>query len=263
MMNPAKTILAAAAAVVFLAGTGIPVSAEEEKPTGDLSVAMLSKYVWRGYELSKDSLVIQPSLTASYRGFGLNLWGNLDTDQDMALFGTDGNNWNETDMTLSYDNAVGMMSYSVGYIYYALDGADDTQEVYGSISLDTILAPTLTIYRDFDEFPGWYSTLGASHSFQLSETITLDLGGYISYLVVDDTSTLADPGDPTSEYSDFHDGRISASVSIPVTEYLTVSPELYYSFALGSDASDVIKAASASGDDDDFIYGGISLSMSF
>lgn len=263
MMNPAKTIFAAAAAVVFLAGTGIPVCAEEEKPTGDLSVAMLSKYVWRGYELSKDSLVIQPSLTASYRGFGFNLWGNLDTDQDMALFGADGNNWNETDMTLSYGNAVGMMSYSVGYIYYALDGADDTQEVYGSISLDTILAPTLTIYRDFDEFPGWYSTLGASHSFQLSETITLDLGGYISYLVVDDASTLADPGDPTSEYSDFHDGRISASVSIPVTEYLTVSPELYYSFALGSDASDVIKAASASGDDDDFIYGGITLSMSF
>lgn len=264
MFNLKKTTFVTAAAAIFLAGSGITASAQEtETPSADLSVAMLSKYVWRGYELSKDSLVIQPSLTAAYKGFGFNLWGNLDTDQDTSLFGEDGANWNETDMTLSYDNAVGMMGYSIGYIYYALDSADDTQELYGSISLDTILAPTLTIYRDFAEFPGWYSTLGVSHSFQLSETISLDLGGHISYLVVDDASTMADPGDPTSEYSDFHDGRISASVSIPITDYLTLIPELYYSFALGSDASDVIKAASANGDDDNFIYGGITLSMSY
>lgn len=257
-----KTILVTTAAAIFLAGSGLSAFAEEtESPTGELNVALLSKYVWRGYELSKDSLVIQPSLTASYKGFGFNLWGNLDSDQDMALFDTEGNNWNETDMTLSYDNTVGMMNYSIGYIYYALDGTDDTQEIYGSIDIDTILTPTLSIYRDFDEFPGWYATLGVSHSFQLSEKISLDLGAHVSYLVVDNASTIADPNDPTSEYSDFHDGLISASISIPITDYLTVSPELYYSFALGSDASDVIKAASAS-DDDDFIYGGVTLSMS-
>jgi len=264
MLNLKKTIITTAAAAVFLAGTGISVLAEEvETPSADLSVALLSKYVWRGYELSKDSIVIQPSLTAGYKGFGFNLWGNLDTDQDMALYGVDGANFNETDMTLSYDNAVGMMSYSVGYIYYGLDGANDTQEFYGSISLDTLLAPTLTIYRDFDEFEGWYTTLGVSHSFQLSETISLDLGGHISYMSADDASTLADPQDPTSEYSDFHDGLLSVSATIPITDYLSITPELYYSFALGSDASDVIKASSANGDDDDFIYGGITLSMSF
>jgi hypothetical protein len=181
----------------------------------------------------------------------------------MALFGEDGSNFNETDMTLSYDNAVGMMSYSVGYIYYALDGAADTQELYGRIGLDTILAPTLTIYRDFTEFPGWYATLSVGHSFPFTEKISLDLGAHVSYLMADDESTIADPNDPTSAYSDFHDVLVSASISIPVTDYLTVTPELYYSFALGRDASDVIKAASASGDDDNFIYGGISLSMSF
>ncbi len=56
--------------------------AEEEKPTADLSVALLSQYVWRGYQLSRDSLVIQPSMTVGYKGFGVNLWGNLDTDND-------------------------------------------------------------------------------------------------------------------------------------------------------------------------------------
>ena len=51
-----------------------------EVPSADASVAFLSKYVWRGFELSDDSIVIQPSMTVAYKGFGMNLWGNLDTD---------------------------------------------------------------------------------------------------------------------------------------------------------------------------------------
>ena len=251
------------ACLVLGALTNMAIAEDSEKPSADLNIALYSKYVWRGYELSKESLVMQPSLTASYMGFGFNLWGNLDTDQDLDLYGDESANWNETDMTLSYDNSVGMMSYSLGYIYYGLDSADDTQEMYGSISLDTILAPTLAVYRDIDTFPGWYTTLGVSHSFQLSETLTLDLGGHISYMSVDDKSTLADPDDSTSAYSDFHDGQIFLALSIPVTEYISIVPELYYSFPLSSAASDIIKAASASGDDDNFIYGGISLNMAF
>ena len=253
-MKFTKTILATVATAVFLGGTALTASAEEETPTGDLSVSLLSKYVWRGYELSNDSIVVQPSLTAGYKGFGFNLWGNLDTDQDEEIFGTDGANFNETDMTLSYDGSAGIVGYSIGYIYYGLDGVDDTQEIYAGVSVDTIAAPSLTIYRDYDEFPGWYVNLSASHSFPVTEAISVDVGGHISYLMVDETSTMADPGDPTSEYSDFHDGQVSVSASIPVTEYLSVTPELYYSFPLGSDASDVI---------DDQIYGGITLSMAF
>jgi hypothetical protein len=263
MIRGHKKILVAATLALLVTGVATSVLAEEtEKPTADLSVALLSKYVWRGYELSKDSLVIQPSLTASYKGFGFNLWGNLDTEQDTDLFGEDGVNWNETDMTVSYDNSYGMVNYSLGYIYYALDSADDTQEIYAGIGLDTILAPTLTVYRDFAKYPGWYATLAVSHSFQLTETMALGAGGHVSYLSADDETTLADPDDPTSSYSDFHDGQIYLTLSIPVADYFTVSPELYYSFPLSSAASDIIEAGSANGDDS-FIYGGISLSMSF
>lgn len=263
-MTGRKKIFTAAASALLVASAATTVLAEDaEKPSADASVSILSKYVWRGYELSNDSIVIQPSITASYMGFGFNLWGNLDTEQDMDLFGNDDVNWNETDMTFSYDNSMGMVSYSLGYIYYALDAADDTQEIYAGISLDTILAPTLTIYRDFAKYPGWYATLGISHSFQLTDTIALDAGAHVSYLSADDEDTLADPDDPSDAYSDFHDGQISLSISIPVTDYLSVTPELYYSFPLSSAASDIIEAGSASGDDDSFIYGGITLSMSF
>jgi len=250
-----RTILSATTAVLILTGSGAALYAEEtEMPSADLGISLLSKYVWRGYELSKDSIVIQPSMTVGYKGFGFNLWGNLDTDQDEELFGTDGGNWNETDMTLSYDGSFGMVGYSLGYIYYALDGADDTQELYAGVGLDTILAPTLTVYRDFDEYEGWYVNLGVSHSFPVTDAISLDIGGHVSYLASDDAETLADPDNPTSEYSDFHDGRIGVSATIPITELFSVTPELYYSFPLGSDADKII---------DDHVYGGVTLSMAF
>ena len=54
--------------------------AEEEAPSGGADIALLSQYVWRGYAFSDSSIVIQPSISAGYKGFGLNLWGNLDID---------------------------------------------------------------------------------------------------------------------------------------------------------------------------------------
>ena len=261
MIKATKTTMAVVTATLFLAGATAVFAEEAEKPSGSMSLALLSKYVWRGYELSKDSMVIQPSITASYMGFGINLWGNLDTDQDADLFGEEGANWNETDLTLSYGGKAGMVTYGGGYIYYGLEGIDDTQELYGSIGLDTILVPTLTVYRDIDAYAGWYTTLGVSHSFQVTESMSLALAGQVSYLSADDAETIADPDDPGSAYSDFHDGKLSATLNIPITEEISVAPNISYSFALSDAASDVIKGGSASGDDDNFIFGGITLNM--
>lgn len=227
---------------------GMPAAmAEEEAPTADASVAFLSKYVWRGFELSDDSLVIQPSLTLSYMGFSANLWGNLDTDFVPA----DTHKWNETDYTLSYDGAYEKLGYGVGWIYYALDGADDTQEFYGTLSYDVILAPSFTIYYDTDSFPGaWYANLAFSHSFMIAEKYSLDLGLAFGYL------------DNNDGYAEFHDGNLSASMSFPVGKYIAITPEIYWSFPLTSEAGDEIQAASFS-DDDNFVYGGVSASFSF
>jgi hypothetical protein len=248
--------------------TGITAStvwAEEEKPSADLSVSALSKYVWRGFELSKDSIVLQPSMTVGYKGFGFNLWGNLDTDEHEFIGGTDENSssWNETDMTLSYDGSCSFADYGVGYIYYAVDGLQDTQEVYASATLKVLLSPSLTIYRDYDAVPGWYISAGISHSFAINEQLSLDLGAKIGYYDIDDESTQADPDDPNDAYSGFHDGLISASMAFPIGEYFSVTPEIYYSFPLNSDAEDIIEASSANGKDSDFVYGGVTLSMSF
>jgi len=251
--------------ILCLGATASAVRAEEDKPTADLSVSALSKYVWRGYELSKDSIVLQPSMTIGYKGFGFNLWGNLDTDQHefFATSDADSMSWSETDLTLSYDGSCSFADYGVGYIYYALDGLDDSQEVYVSATLKTLLSPSVTIYRDYDFYPGWYISLGISHSFAVTENVSLDLGAKVGYYDIDDEDTVPDPDDPTDAYSAFHDGVLSASMTFPLGEYFSITPQISYSFPLTSDAEDVIEAVSVNGKDSDFVYGGVTLSMSF
>jgi len=42
---------------------------EEDKVTGEVDLSIMSAYIWRGYEQTRDSAVVQPAITASYKGF--------------------------------------------------------------------------------------------------------------------------------------------------------------------------------------------------
>jgi len=248
-------ILAATLAGMIAAPT---VSAEEEKPTAEASMGISSKYVWRGYELSRDSMVLFPSASVSYKGFGMNLWGALDSKVWSNVAGArETNNWLETDLTLSYDGAYEKFSYGLGWIYYGLDALEDGQDIYASLSYDMMLTPTLTVYRDISGYDVTYVTLGISYSVPLNENLNLDLGAQAGYM-----------DDNGNTYDAWHDGLLSASISFPVNEYVTVTPEIYYSFPLSSKASDPNQVASMenfsrTGTDDDFLYGGISVSFAF
>ncbi len=241
----------------------------EDKPTADLTMSASSKYVWRGFELSQDSIVLQPSMTVAYKGFSANLWGNLDTDK----FDTDTNKWTETDMTLAYDWTMGPVGLTAGYIYYGLDGTADSQEIFLSAALNTLLSPTLSIYRDYDSFPGWYATLGVSYSVPVKSDLALDLGAQISYLSADDASTYGEvingAQSTTNAYSALHDGLLTASMTFPINQYVSITPQINYSFPLSGDASDLLEVTSldyngtmGSGDDS-FVYAGVSASFSF
>jgi len=254
IFTTSKKMIVAGVVTLSILTAGIPAAmAEEEAPSADASVAFLSKYVWRGFELSDDSMVIQPSLTASYMGFSANFWGNLDT----KYYETEAHNWNETDFTLSYDGAYEKLGYGVGWIYYALEDvadanirANDTQEFYGTLSYDVLLAPTFTFYYDISDFNGaWYANLSFGHTFLIAEKYGLDLGLAFGYL------------DDNADYSEFHDGLLSASMSFPIGEYLAITPEIYWSFALSSKSSDLIETGPS--DKDNFVYGGLSASFSF
>lgn len=234
---------------------------DEDRPELSADVAFLSQYIWRGYGLSKDSLVIQPSITAGFKGFALNLWGNLDTDNEAY----NGSKWNETDLTFSYGHSFGIVGLEAGFIYYALDGLDDSKEFYLSAGVDVLLAPTLTVYREVSTLQGWYINLGVSHSFELPHEMSLDLGATFAYYKSDNDNMLDynDNNLPTSDrFSGLHDGLLSVGLAIPFYKYFTVTPAIAWAFPLSSSASNEMSALSLDGRSN-HLLGGVTLSMAF
>jgi hypothetical protein len=254
-------------------------AAEEEKPTGDVTVSVLSQNFWRGYEMSRNSIVIQPSMTIGYKGFSANFWGNLDTRPYSPANASYGSTWNETDFTLAYTTTAGPFNIGGGYIYYSLASLnkdlpdrDDSQDLFVSLGLNTPLSPTLTVYKEIDHYHNWYFLLGISHVFELSQRVSLKLAASAGYLLSTDETRYPkydSAYQPDGKFSNFHDGLISASLPVKVTDRITVTPVLSYVFPLSGEARDEMKVASFKGTaspaerDASFVYGGLSVSFSF
>ncbi len=252
----------------------------EDKVTGETAVSVLSTYIWRGQELIRHSVVVQPSATISYKGFSANIWGNLDTNPYSAGNSEYSANFTETDITLSYSIAGGKFRAGSGYIYYALPapyagGTDplDSQEVFVTLGLDTILTPALTIYKEIDHYHQWYATLGFSHVFQFTEMIGLKLAATASYLKSDEAATYPkfdSSALPTNDkYNNFHDATVSVALPLTLTKNLTVTPMATYVFPLCDDARHEMKGRGLQGTTlpadrkSSFLYGGVTASFTF
>lgn len=234
---------------VALMGFAVAAHAEVEK-SASADASFMSNYVWRGQKLSED-WVIQPSVTLGYGGFGMNLWANYDGDTTEH---------NETDLTLSYAfDVTEKVGLEVGYIYYALDGAADTQELYVSAGADVMLQPSLTFYYDVEEGNGGFLVAAIGHSFPLSDDISLDLGASAS---INFDNKVMGAGEDGSEFTGLYNGEISAAVSIPVTEDISITPMIAYSFPLSDDSEFAIESISFDADGD-IVYGGVNVSVSF
>ena len=266
---------------------------EEERPTGDFTVAAMSQYIWRGYEMSRHSVVVQPAATIGYKGFSAGLWGNLDMRPYFAG-ATDTNyasSWNETDFTISYSKKLGIFNLGAGYIYYSLgalnkDAPDraDAQEIFASVSLNTLLAPTMTAYKEMDHYRNWYFLLGISHTHDFTKRVSLKIAATASYLL----STYADAalfnagegygGYPRfnsdaaamdDKFNNFHDGTVTMSLPVKATGQITVTPTISYVFPLSDDARYEMKGtglkgtASAVDRESSYLYGGLSVCFSF
>jgi hypothetical protein len=219
-------------------------SPEEPAVVTTGSIGFYNQYMFRGYQIGKDSLIIQPSLSASYRGFSASFWGNIDTHEKATQNFTPDRpgrtSFNEADLTLSYTYVVNKWSFTGGYIYYNTKYMDETQEFYGSVSWDVFAKPTLSIYRDVASYPGWYINLSLAQSFKIYKEVSLDLGAGVSYALGTgsfwDTYQASTGAYTGSKYSAFHSGMLSAGLTIPVTKKFSVQPMLAWWFPLSSDA---------------------------
>lgn len=244
----------------------------QERPQFSFSLDILSQYVFRGVAFSRDSAVLQPSVTISYKGFAANIWGNFDTRErnPFGISRPDRNNpkWNETDFTVSYSREIFKdFSGTVGLIYYALDGnnsPDDQLEIFMALGykiprLD--LGVGFAVYREVSHFPGWYLEWYLSRSFNLPFAgANLEL--YASWSAELSEDHAAFPTKDGGKYRSLHAGQLRATVNFPVNKHLTVSPKVIYWYNLGSDAAFAIRSLSWDRNPN-HILGGVSLTATF
>lgn len=277
--NRICVLLFVALSLVMTTGASVRAEGEEDKPTASVSADILSQYLWRGMAYSQGSAVIQPSATASWKGFSLNLWGNLDTDAKFQNNPSKGVKWTETDLTLSYTRELyGGLSGTVGGIYYgySLDSVmnatvDDSFEVYAGLSY---AFPWFTVgvtgYREVSHYPGWFLQFDLSRNFKLPcWDMSVDLGTSFFYLNSSDSTAYpadfdnqGNAIDNGSAFAGMLSGQLAAALNIPIGKYVTVSPRIGYAFPLSGNATNLIRWISWDGIQN-HVFGGLRLTAAF
>ncbi|RPH41036.1 MAG: hypothetical protein EHM86_04695 [Desulfobulbaceae bacterium] len=221
-----KKLYAVLLSPILLFSAGLSCAQAESEFSGNVYAGINSMYLWRGFNLSEDSdFVVQPGLDLSYAGFTASIWANYDEDSSK---------FNETDLTLDYSFDINeTVSMSVGNTYFNLDAAEDTNELYLTCAFNTLLSPEFSIYWDWDqsEETGIYLTAGLSHSFELMDGLTLNLGGLVGYNIENYSVS--------EEYSNFHNAELSASIDWVVAGSVTITPAVTVSMPLTDDAEDI------------------------
>lgn len=222
---------------VLMLGASFAASAQAAiQVEGDAYAGIWDKYMWRGFNLSDSRPTVQAGVDLSAGGFTLSTWHNWQlTSSDNLRSGE----MNETDIILTYAFDLGdMVSMSVGDIFYSLDfdGAEDTNELFVTTTLNTLLSPNLKISWDWDaaEEEGMFYSLDISHSFDLAQWMkktSLNLGALVSYNQHSDYSV--------GDFGGWHNYELSASLDYALTDQLTLSPI----FILSSGISSAAKAA--------------------
>ena len=214
-------------------------------------LAFMSKYVWRGIVANPDA-VLQPAASASFLGFGVGFWGNMDLTDIYESSGE----FTEINWIATYNLPLPLFDLEFGLIYYDFPTFDinATSEIYVSASMGILLSPSLAIYYDFDEADGSYINAGVSHNVALGPEIDLELGGNLGF---------GDSG-YNEHYFGLDSGGITdflftASVPLKLIPFFTVTPSVNYSTQLG----DVKDSTDAVGGDKDAFFYGIMASFSF
>ncbi len=251
-----RAVLAIALALAFapLGARAEDTGSQDIAAEGSFSTTFASLYVWRGQILSK-GFVAQPMVGVTLGGFNANLWSNIDLNNDEE--DDDGIVMTETDFTLSYTVPVGPVSLTGGVIHYDFDGSD-TQEIYLTTAVETLLNPTLSLYYDIDDGDGGFAVLAISQAIPAGP-VSLTAGASVGFNLGDKAMGLNADG---KDFTGLYYGEISLATSIPIFGHVSLDPRIAYSTSLGGDGEDAIKSVSADGKKDTF-YGSIAVTAAF
>lgn len=212
--------------------------------TGGASLVAVNRYVFRGYRLGRDSLVLQPAIIMSVAGFSVSFWGNIDLKESATpsfIPDRPGRmSFNETDLTVSYARNVGKIGLMGGLIYYGTKYATETQELFVGVSCNIWGKPMLMVYRDIGAFPGTYFQISMAQSLPLGNSISLDLGASAAYFAGSgDYWRTYDPAAGSYSgplYRAFHDGMIKTALTVPVAKNASLQALTQYYFPISAEA---------------------------
>jgi len=209
--------------------------------SADVYAGVADKYLWRGINLSGSQPVLQAGMDVSAGGFTASYWTNtqLSSSSDGAFAHDE---TTETDIVIDYTfSPVEILSVSVGDIQYNFNVPGNTHEVYLGLGLDTILAPSFTVYYDWDasanaaasggDLNGLFYSLSVGHDIELPAGLGLSLGAAVNY---NDESPFV------GEYNEFHNYELSAGLGYGITEQISVDAAVLMSDALSTEAEAVI-----------------------
>jgi uncharacterized protein (TIGR02001 family) len=234
-----KVIVIAFALTLALVAVSSPALAAIEVE-GDAYIGVYDKYLWRGFDLSGSMPVAQGGVDLTTGNFTLSYWTNVQLSSDEGE-GFKSGEATENDLVIDYSRDINdLVSISVGNIYYMLDGINDTNELYLSLGLATILEPSVTVYYDWDQADedGLFYTASVGHSFELTDALSLSLGALVSYNQESDYAVFyTDPvTDLDKTYSDWHNYELSIGADYAVTDQISISPSVMFSSGISDEA---------------------------
>lgn len=155
-----------------------PVTAQAGDVNWSLSADLVSDYVFRGVSLADTAA--QTGVEVGMGSFYAGAWFSTGVGDTSILAG------DEVDLYAGYGFTLSdTVSADVGVTYYHYPqfgglfsengGASGTYEVYGGLSFDVALAPSIYSYYDFT-LENWTIEGSVGHSIAASDSLSFDLG---------------------------------------------------------------------------------------
>ena len=179
-----KVVATAITAVIWMAVTGPPASAGDDSPVSvTVDATVVSRYMWRGYDVLDDHGAFQPSVDVALGDTGLsfNAWGSFALSGGFEAL-------DEVDYTVAYSRSLFADSpfavdFGINYIYFdfpKLNRKADTQEVGLGLAFPNLiplggsaLVPSYSVAKLWPEessnpgIAGWFHTLGLAYDLNL------------------------------------------------------------------------------------------------
>jgi hypothetical protein len=223
-MKRIASLVAGAVLAMSLGAVNLP--AQDEKPWSvTFSSTFVNKYIWRGQNLNNNAS-FQPGFSFGYKKLTVSSWSQF-SDTGFGDSGIAGNHWTEHDFTVDYAIPItDKISASVGWINYAFPNFTEgryTNEIYGTLSFDTILQPHVAVYGDMHNGDGMYYNFGIGHGVALPKGMALNL-----------SASLGINQGQWIDMTTVSDVILGASLDLPVSDKVTISP--FWNYITGNDS---------------------------